>query len=249
MNNIHHDEWYETWFNSPYYHILYESRNDIEAARFVKKIVHRLHIPPQSRVLDLACGRGRFAHQLSLHQLEVVGIDIAGQNIQEAQRMYEGHSLHFIQHDMLRPFPEQQFDYVFNFFTSFGYFDTTNILLVLKHIYAALNPHAFLFIDYLNIHKAIHNLVPFEQLQKQHYTFDIERKVENQFIIKRIQVSNNVTHECFHFSEAVYKLSLEKFVTFFNESGFVLEQSFGDYQLSPYDEKTSDRLIVVAKKV
>ena len=50
------------------------------------------------------------------------GVDLAAGSIAEARR-FERPGLRFARHDMRVPFGRQAFDVVFNFFTSFGYFD------------------------------------------------------------------------------------------------------------------------------
>ena len=57
--------WFADWFNSPYYHLLYNHRNEAEAAAFIDNLVAHLAPPPASRMLDLACGKGRHALQLA----------------------------------------------------------------------------------------------------------------------------------------------------------------------------------------
>ena len=37
-------EWYENWFDSPYYHILYKNRNNEEARRFIDNLLSKLNI-------------------------------------------------------------------------------------------------------------------------------------------------------------------------------------------------------------
>ena len=49
--------WFESWFNTPYYHILYKDRNDSEAQLFMDNLVHYLNLPEQGTILDLACGK------------------------------------------------------------------------------------------------------------------------------------------------------------------------------------------------
>ncbi len=114
-------EWYATWFDSPYYPILYRHRDEEEAQRFIDRLLVWLRPSPGARILDLACGKGRFAVYLAKKGFEVTGLDLSARSIREAQRQ-EGPNLSFYRHDMRLPFRVNYYDYLFSFFTSFGYF-------------------------------------------------------------------------------------------------------------------------------
>ena len=58
-------QWFVKWFNSPYYHILYQNRSLTEAEDFIQKITNYLQLPQKAKVLDLACGKGRHAIKLN----------------------------------------------------------------------------------------------------------------------------------------------------------------------------------------
>ena len=53
------ENWYTSWFDSPYYHILYKNRDDKEAGLFMKNLTSFLNLSTSSKILDLACGKGR----------------------------------------------------------------------------------------------------------------------------------------------------------------------------------------------
>ena len=116
--------WYTSWFNSPYYHILYKDRDYTEAGRFMDKLTADLQLEKGSKILDLACGKGRHSIYLSELGYDVTGADLSPKNI-EAAKKYERPGLRFVIHDMCLPFLEK-FDAIFNLFTSFGYFESPN---------------------------------------------------------------------------------------------------------------------------
>src|SRR5262249_52369317 len=116
-------EWYKEWFNSPFYHKLYFERDEKEAQKFISKLLDYLKPPKDSRVLDVACGKGRHSRFLAQQGLEVTGIDLSPDSIAFAKQFENSH-LYFFQHDMRLPAWINYFDYAFNFFTSFGYFKT-----------------------------------------------------------------------------------------------------------------------------
>ena len=54
-------EWFEEWFNTPFYHVLYQDRNEEEAEHFVSNLIDFLKVKKDKSILDLACGKGRHA--------------------------------------------------------------------------------------------------------------------------------------------------------------------------------------------
>ena len=109
--------WFKEWFNSPYYHKLYFEHDEKEASAFITRLLNKLSVPEQAKLLDVACGRGRHSKILASHGFDVTGIDLAPASIAIAKAQENGH-LHFYEHDMRLPFWINYFDYAFNFFTS-----------------------------------------------------------------------------------------------------------------------------------
>src|SRR5215813_1481837 len=116
-------EWFVDWFDSPFYHKLYFERDEKEAESFIKKLAAHLQLVPGSRVVDVACGRGRHSKVLAEMNFVVTGIDLSPTSIEFAKQ-FEKDNLQFFIHDMRLPFWGNYFDHAFNFFTSFGYFRT-----------------------------------------------------------------------------------------------------------------------------
>ena len=121
MKDMPQKAWYKGWFNSHYYHLLYQHRDDEEAFRFIRSLIDYLQPPAGSFMVDIACGKGR--HALQIHNLgnDVVGVDLSPQSIDAANKKAEK-GLSFQTGDMRNlPF-NNEFDVVVNLFTSFGYF-------------------------------------------------------------------------------------------------------------------------------
>ena len=68
--------WYASWFNTPYYHILYKDRDYNEAENFMFNLTEYLNVPEQGKILDLACGKGRHAIYLNKIGYNVTGVDL-----------------------------------------------------------------------------------------------------------------------------------------------------------------------------
>jgi SAM-dependent methyltransferase len=241
-------EWFESWFDSPYYHKLYAYRDDSEAQRFIDALVARLDVAPGADALDLGCGAGRHARQLAAHGLHVTGLDLSASSLRQA-RKHERPGLAFRRHDMRVPFGTDAFDDVFSFFTSFGYFaDPFEHLVVVSNVAEALRPGGRLVLDYLNVAAAQAKLTPSETKIVDEVTYHLTRWADARAFHKRIVVDDPANRVPVVFTERVARLTLADFDVMFGGYGLVIEQTFGDYQLSPFDRKTSPRLIVVARK-
>lgn len=243
MNN---SEWYVDWFDSPYYHLLYNNRNDQEAKYFIDHLCGFLQLHDHEKVWDLACGKGRHALVLRANHLDVTGTDLSGNNISEALKS-AGEDLHFYVHDMLQPFKANYFDAVFNLFTSIGYFkNLSDNAIVFKNVFAALKDGGYFVIDFFNASKVVAAMKEHYCEERGEMTFHISKKIENQSIVKRIAFE--VAGEKKHFEETVSLLHKKDFEKFAADSGFHLLHAFGDYGLSPFDEENSERLILIFRK-
>ena len=118
-------DWFIDWFNTTYYHTLYQHRDESEACRFIDNLCAHLKIESGAKILDLACGKGRHAIHLAKKGYQTTGVDLAKQSIDKAKENTIA-NVSFDVHDMRNTYIKNGFDYVFNLFTSFGYFETKN---------------------------------------------------------------------------------------------------------------------------
>ncbi|WP_448607515.1 SAM-dependent methyltransferase [Paenimyroides ceti] len=236
--------WYASWFDTPYYHILYKDRDYEEAQVFIDNITKYLNLPENAKVLDLACGRGRHSIYLNKLGYDVVGADLSKNSIEYASQ-FENDHLKFIEHDMRQPL-EEKFDAIFNLFTSFGYFpEEKDNLTTLKAIHESLTEYGFAVLDFMNVHKVIGQLNPTETKTVDGIVFHITRSYQDGFILKNIKFNDK--GQDFDFTEKVKALTLQDFEELMEQSGIYLLEVFGDYKLNRYYEKESDRLIMLFK--
>ncbi len=239
-------EWFAEWFDSPYYHILYEKRDMDEAEFFLRNLF--AHFKPQqnAKIIDLACGKGRHSIFLNSLGFDVTGVDLSQQSIMAAKG-YENERLHFEVQDLRDLHMLQQFDIALNLFTSFGYFENLESdIHVLKQIHSILKPNGYLLIDFFNAKKILCSLVHAETKNICNIKFEISREVIGGQIIKNIQFTD--ANEKHFYQEKVQALSAEDFAYILEKSGFNWVESFGSYALEPFDADKSERLIILAKK-
>jgi cyclopropane fatty-acyl-phospholipid synthase-like methyltransferase len=235
-------EWFENWFETSYYHILYKNRDESEAQKFIERVVKQLDLKTGAKVLDLACGRGRHSQILAQLGFQVTGADLSKNSIQHAKtHIFE--EVEFIVHDMREPL-KKSFDAVFNLFTSFGYFDhVSDNLKVLKSVRSELNPQGSFILDFLNSQHAIEKMIPSEEKRIDECKFLINRYVEDEVIVKKIRVidpQNKVDNQYF---EKVNAFSFEDLSKMLDIAGFQVVDVWGDYKLNKFEENSSERCI------
>lgn len=246
IENKEKPSWYRSWFNTPYYHILYRNRDESEAAAFIDRIFKYLNPAQGSHLLDLACGRGRHSIYMNKKGYDVTGVDLSEKNIITAKE-FENPTLHFAVHDMRKPYADSYFDYVFNLFTSFGYFPTIEENEgVLSAAHQNLKPKGKIIIDFLNAGQVIQGLVKEETQIIDGITFDISREIKGKIIYKYIDITHG--EKKMRYVEKVKALTRQDFIGMLNRTGFEILDTFGNYNLEEYDIEKSSRLIIIGRR-
>ena len=235
-------KWFQSWFNTSYYHILYKNRDYKEAEIFIKNIVKYLNLDKEDSILDLACGKGRHSIFLNSLGFHVTGLDLSKNSIKDAKKK-QSSSLHFNVHDM-RNLYSTQFEVVLNLFTSFGYFEKdSDNFKVIQTIKSCLKQKGIGVIDFMNSSHVIENLIPQNSYQADGVTFKLKRSYSDGFITKDIEVLDS--GKTYQFQEKVRAYSLQDFETMLSNAGLHLLECFGNYKLEPFNSKTSKRLILI----
>ena len=246
MPGIKHPEWFECWFDSPYYHILYKNRDNSEAELFIDKLIQLLQPVKANRFLDLGCGKGRHSIYLNKKGIDVTGIDLSEKSIAYAKLSENAH-LHFYRHDMRKLFRTNYFDVVMNLFTSFGYFEQErDDNATINAIYKALKPSGIVILDFFNSKKIMQYLPYNEAKNIEGIDFKISKTLDNNFIVKHIEFIDKGKN--YHFQERVKALTLSDFEKYFEANKLKIVHLRGNYNLDEFDELSSDRLIIVAEK-
>jgi SAM-dependent methyltransferase len=143
--------WWEDLFNDDYLRTC-ERLTDEQIAREVDFVEDSLGVERGGAVLDLACGTGRHAVDLARRGYEVVGFDLslamlarAGDEAQDREA-----KLNFVQGDMREMSFDEQFDGVFCWNTSFGFFEEEKNALVIDRIHRSLRAGGLFLLDVVN---------------------------------------------------------------------------------------------------
>tara|TARA_X000000950_G_scaffold56887_3_gene68454 strand:+ start:4399 stop:5136 length:738 start_codon:yes stop_codon:yes gene_type:complete len=243
---IDNNEWFVSWFDSKYYHILYSDRTDYEAHNFIYQLKNHLSLDSKEKVLDLGCGRGRHSKTLSEFFKTLDGIDISKENIDFATSN-KSKNQNFYLSDMRNFKMSNSYGYIFNLFTSFGYFDDlSDNVKVLENCNHHLKKNGLLIIDFLNakkIKKTIKNIQEIKTISN--IIFEIDKYILNNYIFKKIKIIDG--DSVLNFVEKVQLFELDDFIKMLEKTGFTEISAFGDYKMNPY-RSNSNRLILCAKK-
>ncbi|MDP2385933.1 MAG: class I SAM-dependent methyltransferase [Bacteroidota bacterium] len=237
------NKWFETWFDTPYYHTLYFKRDTKEAEGFISTLVKHLKPVPDSKCWDLACGKGRHSIILNKQGLFVIGTDLSEQNILYAGQ-FEKEGLEFYRLDMRSPFRTNYFDYVVNLFTSFGYFEKkSDDLKVFKSVYDSLKQGGSFIFDYLNGSMILNCLVKNETKEIDGVQFTISKE----FVKGRIQKYINIKdgNKELNFQESLTIYNKEEILAYATSVGLTCKEVFGNYNMEAFNAEQSDRMIFI----
>jgi SAM-dependent methyltransferase len=135
------------WFESKYFQLYYNDKEE-EAGWFLDSLNGLLNIKKGQKALDACCGSGRLSLALAKKGLEVVGVDYSHTQIEN--RKHETRNLNFVVNNIEDYRSAHKFDYIFNFFSSFGYADAETNIGILKNFSHLLKPDGRLILDYWN---------------------------------------------------------------------------------------------------
>ncbi len=240
--------WYEEWFNDDKHQLVYGHRDDADAERLVDLIVSKLDIPPNGRVLDVGCGRGRHARMFARRGYEVTGLDLADKALDVARQRAasEGLGITFLHGDMREPVADGVFDLVVNLFTAFGYFrERTEHIRALRAMVTAAKVGAYVVQDFMNAVHVRSSFVPTDDKTVDGVHIRQERRVLEGRIEKTITLTQN--DDIHVVTESVALLDQAAFTSFYDEVGLDLLHTFGDYDGDPFTP-TSPRLVLMSRR-
>lgn len=235
--------WYKEWFGTEYLE-LYAHRNRGEAEAHIDFVSEVFGGRNPRAVLDLACGAGRHTQVLRDRGIRALGVDLSLTLLTEPPRLPS------VAADMCcLPFAAGAFDWVLNFFTSFGYFESEEEnLQVLREIVRVLSPGGRYLVDLFNRDKVVANLVPREEQQLPGYDVEIERWFDDRTerVNKRIRVhapNRNVQT----FVESVRAYTREEVEIALRSVGLEVDGLYGSF-LGDQFQGDSERLILVGHR-
>ena len=246
-------EWFTEWFNHPLYLRVYSHRDEAEARTCLETIIHKTGLenltPSDVRVMDIACGAGRHALEFARLGFTTTANDLSPFLLEctRSQAERENISIECTRQDMRHISVENTYDLVVQLFSSFGYFKTKKEdLQVLRNVNRALKKDGRYILDLINPVYLKKNLNPSSSRTIDDLIVSEQRRIEADRVIKQITIRS--PDDSITFEELVRLYRVEIIGDMLASAGFEIKEIFGDYEGSAFDEQTSPRLLLFARK-
>jgi SAM-dependent methyltransferase len=243
--------WWEELFNDDYLRAA-EKVTDDQIGREVTFIEESLGVERHGTLLDLACGTGRHATELARRGYEVVGLDLslpmlarAGEDAQD-----RGAKLNFVQGDMREMAFEEQFDGVYCWSTSFGYFEEDKNAHVVERIGRSLKAGGRFLLDVVNRDFLIRHAPSLAWFEGDGCVCMDEMNVD--FITSRLKVKRTLMLDDGRSREIDYSMrvySLHELGRILHEHGFKVREVSGRVETpGVFFGEESPRTIILSEK-
>ena len=145
-------DWPVAFFDDDYLKIYRPMLTEERTREEVAFIESRLALPAGAAVLDLACGFGRHAIGMALRGFRVTGFDFNARYLEIAAHESDraGAKVRWMVGDMRALSFEREFEGVYSYFTSFGYFEDDENETVIANVARSLAPGGRFLLDMAN---------------------------------------------------------------------------------------------------
>jgi len=242
-------EWFEEWFNTEEYLNVYRHRNEEDAKNLFNLIRKNIVLENGSKVLDLACGAGRHSILFAKNGFDVTAVDISDNLLNVARKTAEEFKLNinFIKNDLRKLDLTDKFHLIINLFTSFGYFESDDendevIKIASQH----LVDNGYFVMDFFNIIYLKNNLIPISYDKIEDGIIKQERAMEGNRIVKKIIITRRAVEK--RYFESVRTFTKGELAFLFEDNGLKVQSIYGDYLGNNFEEESSPRIIIIAKK-
>lgn len=220
---------------------------------FIEGIYNKYLLNGNKHILDCCCGVGRHDYLLGKKGFSVTGIDISPNQIENAKKIHNNENVNYVVMDVRNiELDYKNYDMSICMWTTYNYLSLNeDFMKFIKSNYNHQNKDAILVLDSKNIPK-----LEKRRVYKRNSSIDdmSMELIVNKFIINNIQNS-----QYFYFIKENNKkrfLFDEEFVRFYSldeiknlvSDYYDVIYVYGNFDFSEYNEKESNRFIVILKR-
>lgn len=220
---------------------------------FIEGIYNKYLLNGNKHILDCCCGVGRHDYLLGKKGFSVTGIDISPNQIENAKKIHNNENVNYMVMDVRNiELDYKNYDMSICMWTTYNYLSLNeDFMKFIKSNYNHQNKDAILVLDSKNIPK-----LEKRRVYKRNSSIDdmSMELIVNKFIINNIQNS-----QYFYFIKENNKkrfLFDEEFVRFYSldeiknlvSDYYDVVYVYGDFDFSDYNEKESNRFIIILKR-
>lgn len=234
--------WYERAFGE-FYLELYAHRDEGEARRVLDLVFPGEELVG-CRVLDLACGAGRYLPEIQRKGGQALGMDLSLPLLHEARAKLEAPVL--VRADMRRiPLVDQSVDWLLSLFTSFGYFEDLETHRNLSREWARV-VRTGMVLDVPNPEHLEAHLVANSRREHGDRVVEEARRIEDspRRVVKELRVLSSEGDLLLGYEERVMLFSPAQLDELMDDAGMEIRQRFGDYDGSDFTPASSPRQIL-----
>lgn len=219
---------------------------------FFKRLIDKHSI---KSCLDCACGTGWHLHMLQKMGIESYGSDLSPEMLKQARKNMESVTVKLKSGDFrtLENSWNRQFDMIICMTTSFPHMATDgDAIKALQSIYGRLNEGGILVIDSGITDSMLDSKPKFikaREFENGSFYFVLEYPNSDQVIFNILEIKKSDSSLEHAFESITYNaMRKSKLEGYFAQTDFKDIEYFGGFDLSPYSENESGRLITIAHK-
>lgn len=237
---------------SKYYMEAIANDTDLES-EFISSVFKKNIGKESGTLLDCCCGVGRHDYILGNKGYKVTGIDISESQIANAKKIHSNPNTRYKVMDVRNINNlKNKFDMAICMWTTYNYLSLDkDFISFIKGVYNHQDKGSILLLDSKNIPKLKKRRVYKRNTEKKSLKMEL---IINKFVDNNIQnsqymyfIKNNDNKQFYYDEEYVRFYTLDEIKKLVDKY-YIVKYNYGDFKFSEYDEKTSERFIIVLER-
>ena len=237
---------------SKYYMEAIANDTDLES-EFISSVFKKNIGKESGTLIDCCCGVGRHDYILGNKGYKVTGIDISESQIANAKKIHSNPNTRYKVMDVRNINNlKNKFDMAICMWTTYNYLSLDkDFISFIKGVYNHQDKGSILLLDSKNIPKLKKRRVYKRNSEKKSLKMEL---IINKFVDNNIQnsqymyfIKNNDNKQFYYDEEYVRFYTLDEIKKLVDKY-YIVKYNYGDFKFSEYDEKTSERFIIVLER-